>query len=157
MNKTIKNEVKDETAELLKSILADQYVIYTKARNYHWNVTGNLFLSLHEKFEEFYTELAEDIDEIAERIRTLGITAPGSMSEFIKLSGLKEEKENNVPSQFEMVENIENDLEYLIISINQAAEKIQSDYKDEITFGQLMELSEKYQKTNWMFKSLIQK
>ena len=83
----IKNEVKVEVAELLKPVLADQFVLYTKARNYHWNVTGNMFFALHEKFEELYDELANDIDEVAERIRTLGVYSPGSLNEFLKISG----------------------------------------------------------------------
>lgn len=153
----IKNEVKVEVAELLKPVLADQFVLYTKARNYHWNVTGNMFFALHEKFEELYDELANDIDEVAERIRTLGVFSPGSLNEFLKLSGIKEEKEGNIPTQMQMVENIVNDYEFLMIRINQAAEKIQSEYKDEVTFGQLTALCEKYQKHVWMLKSLITK
>ena len=61
------------------------------------------------KFEELYTELALDVDEIAEKIRALGVFAPGSMNEFLKLSGITEEKENNYPDQYQMTENIAND------------------------------------------------
>jgi starvation-inducible DNA-binding protein len=157
MNSVVKNEAKVEVAEVLKPVLADEYVMYTKLRNYHWNVTGNMFFELHELFEKLYNELADDIDEIAERIRTLGIYAPGSMSEFLELASIKEEKADSVPPQLEMVEKVVDDFEFLIISLNQAAEKIQSEYNDEVTFGQLLNLSEKYQKHSWMLKSLIQK
>ena len=144
-------------SESLKVSLADSYVLYLKTQNYHWNVTGNMFFALHEKFEELYDELANDIDEVAERIRTLGVYSPGSLNEFLKISGIKEEKEGNIPTQMQMVENIVNDYEFLMIRINQAAEKIQSEYKDEVTFGQLTALCEKYQKHVWMLKSLITK
>jgi DNA-binding ferritin-like protein len=79
------------------------------------------------------------------------------MSEFLELASIKEEKADSVPPQLEMVEKVVDDFEFLIISLNQAAEKIQSEYNDEVTFGQLLNLSEKYQKHSWMLKSLIQK
>ena len=155
MTQAIKNEVKVEIAESLKHILADQHILYMKLRNYHWNIKGNQFYILHEKFEELYDELANDIDEIAERIRTLGSYSPGTMSEMINLAGLKEEKENNYPSQNKMVENIVNDLDFLIIRITDSASKIQNDFNDEVTAGLLYNLSEKYEKNNWMLKAYL--
>ena len=156
MTHAVKNEVKVEIAEALKPILADQHVFYMKLRNYHWNITGDQFLSLHEKFEELYDELADDIDEIAERIRILGVYAPGSMSEFLELAGLKEEQKNRYPKQFEMVENIVNDLDFIIIRINDTALKLQNDFKDEVTAGMLYSIAEKYEKNNWMLKSMLE-
>ncbi len=82
-----------KTAEQLKKVLADSYTLYLKTQNYHWNVTGPQFRSLHLLFEEQYTELAAAIDVIAERIRALGHRAPGSYSEFSTLSSLKEAKD----------------------------------------------------------------
>lgn len=155
MTNKVKNDVKIEVAELLKPILADQYVLYTKTRNYHWNITGNLFYLLHEKFEDFYNELADDIDDIAERIRTLGVYAPGTMSEFTKLSGLKEEQEETYPDQITMAKNIIDDYEFLIIGIKNAAAKAQDEHKDEVTAGMLYELAEKYEKNVWMLKSTV--
>lgn len=81
--------------EELNRFLADSYVLYLKTQNYHWNVTGPHFHSLHEMFEEQYTELAEAIDGIAERIRMLGGKAPGSFSEFSTLKTLPEARDTD--------------------------------------------------------------
>lgn len=156
MKSVLKSEVKSEIAELLKPILADEQVLYIKVRNYHWNITGSQFFALHAKYEELYTELASDVDEIAEKIRALGVFAPGSMSEFLKLSGIKEEKENNHPDQYQMTENIANDYEFLSIRIKDAGTKVQN-LGDEVTAGQLYTLAEKYDKHIWMLKSMVQK
>lgn len=77
-------------AGALSKLLADTYTLYLKTHNYHWNVTGPQFHSLHLLFEGQYTELALAVDEIAERIRTLGVPAPGSYAEFSKLTSLTE-------------------------------------------------------------------
>lgn len=154
MKNIISNENKIKIAELLKPVLADQFVLYTKARNYHWNITGNMFFTLHTKFEELYNELAIDIDETAERIRTYGLNAPGTMSEFIKLSGLKEEAEGKYPDQFKMANNIANDYEFLAARLNEIAMKLQKEYNDEITAGKLYSVAERYEKHAWLLKSL---
>ena len=157
MKKTLTSESKVKIAELLKPVLADQFVLYTKARNYHWNVTGSLFLTLHIKFEELYTELALDVDETAERIRTYGLNAPGSMSEFLNLSGLKEEAPGNYPNQFEMAEKIANDYDFLATRVNELGFKVQTEFGDEITAGKLYGLAEKYEKHAWLLNSVLVK
>ena len=154
MTKTLSNEAKLKIAELLKPILADQFVLYTKARNYHWNVTGNMFFTLHIKFEELYTELANDIDETAERIRTYGLNAPGTMSEFLKLSGLKEEAEATYPDQFTMAKNISDDYDFIASRISEIGLKLQKQDSDEITAGKLYSIAERYEKHAWLLKSL---
>ncbi|MDF1612186.1 Dps family protein [Stygiobacter electus] len=154
MTKTLSNETKLKIAELLKPILADQFVLYTKARNYHWNVTGNMFFTLHIKFEELYTELANDIDETAERIRTYGLNAPGTMSEFLKLSGLKEEAEATYPDQFTMAKKISDDYDFIAARLNEVGLKLQKEYGDEITAGKLYSIAERYEKHAWLLKSL---
>ncbi|MGB9703010.1 MAG: Dps family protein [Candidatus Kapaibacteriota bacterium] len=151
---TLSNNEKTKIAEMLKPILADQFVLYTKARNYHWNVRGNMFFTLHLKFEELYIELANDVDETAERIRTYGLTAPGTMSEFLKLSELKEEAEANYPDQITMANNIANDYNSLASKINIISMKIQKDFSDEITAGKLYGIAERYEKHAWLLKSL---
>lgn len=80
-------------AEGLSQLLADTYTVYLKTHNYHWNVTGPMFSTLHAMFEEQYTELALAVDEIAERIRALGVFAPGSYSQFADLTSIEEEGE----------------------------------------------------------------
>lgn len=147
---------KTKIAEMLKPILADQFILYTKLRNYHWNVKGTHFLTLHKKFEELYNELAVDIDEIAERIRTYGLYAPGTLAEFLQLSNLKEEGEGNYPDQFEMVRKIANDYDTLADRIREIGNKIQSDFSDEVTASGLYNLTEKYEKHAWLLKSIIE-
>lgn len=156
MKNIISNEAKVKIAEMLKPILADQFILYTKARNYHWNITGNMFLEFHKKFEELYDELATDIDETAERIRTYGLNAPGTMSEFLKLSTLKEEAEGNYPDQFEMIKKIADDYDFLSSRVREIGYEIQSKFNDEVTAGKLFSLAERYEKHVWLLKSTLE-
>src|SRR5688572_18553791 len=89
----------DDVVSALKALLASSYTLYLKTHNYHWNVTGPMFTTLHTMFEVQYTELALAVDEIAERIRALDAYAPGSYSEFTKLSAVKEEAGHPVATQ----------------------------------------------------------
>jgi starvation-inducible DNA-binding protein len=91
MNMAKKTGNSAQIAEGLSHLLADTYTLYLKTHNFHWNVTGPMFTTLHTLFETQYTELALAVDEIAERIRTLGYPAPGSYSQFAKLASVKEE------------------------------------------------------------------
>lgn len=83
---------KNALIEELSGLLADSYVLYLKTQNFHWNVTGPNFQSLHVLFETQYTELATAVDEIAERIRTVGAPAPGTYAQFLKLAKVSEEE-----------------------------------------------------------------
>ena len=83
----------------LSALLGSSYLLYVKTHNYHWNVTGPMFTTLHTLFEAQYTELAMAIDEIAERIRSLGPYAPGSLAEFAKISAVREEAGIPQPSR----------------------------------------------------------
>lgn len=156
MKTTVLNEAKVEISELMKEVLADQFVLYTKARNYHWNVTGPQFYGLHGAFEKIYDELAEDIDNVAERIRVLGSKSPGTLKEFLSLSSLQEEP-GKYPDHLSMVQNIANDFETVIDKLNLAASKMQNEFNDEVSAGMFYSLVEKYQKTVWMLKSLLEK
>ena len=89
--RTAAPRVDEKVVRELSSLLASTYTLYTKTQNYHWNVTGPMFTTLHTLFETQYTELATAIDEIAERIRARGAFAPGSASEFTRLSAVKED------------------------------------------------------------------
>ena len=93
-----------EVVDTLAELLADTYTLYLKTHNFHWNVTGPMFSSLHTLFETQYTELALAVDEIAERIRALGAVAPGSYSEFTRLAAVKESK--GVPKAEGMIREI---------------------------------------------------
>jgi starvation-inducible DNA-binding protein len=92
-------EATQSVVEALKRLLATSYTLYLKTHNYHWNVTGPMFTTLHVMFETQYTELALAVDEIAERIRALDAYAPGSYTEFAKLSGVKEEVGHPAPTE----------------------------------------------------------
>ena len=91
INTGLKQENRSEIVEGLSKLLADSYTLYLKTHNYHWNVTGPMFTTLHELFEEHYLELAEAVDVIAERIRALGEFAPGSYQAFSKITEIQEE------------------------------------------------------------------
>ena len=86
LNTGISREDREQIANGLSRLLADSYTLYLKTHNYHWNVTGPQFNTLHQMFEGQYAELATAVDEIAERIRALGVKAPGSYSEFASLT-----------------------------------------------------------------------
>ncbi|MEO8402881.1 MAG: DNA starvation/stationary phase protection protein [Gammaproteobacteria bacterium] len=145
----MKNHTTKITEDLAK-LLADTYSLYLKTQNFHWNVTGLNFHSLHSMFEEEYIELATAVDEIAERIRALGAIAPASFSEFLKLTSLKEE--TSTPNAIEMVKKLLNDHETVIKHL-QSMMPIAQEAKDEATLDLLINRTEVHQKTAWMLRS----
>ena len=100
----ISEKDRNAIARGLSKVLADSYTLYLKTHNYHWNVTGPLFNTLHLMFETQYTELATAVDEIAERIRALGVPAPGSYKAFTALTEIEEE--TDVPGAEEMIRQL---------------------------------------------------
>lgn len=110
----------DMVVNALSTPLASSYTLYLKTQNYHWNVTGQMFSTLHDLFEAQYTEPATAIDEIAERIRALGAFAPGSYSAFTKLSAVREETGN--PEAMEMIRVLLADNEAVAASARQVVE-----------------------------------
>ncbi|MDR3478966.1 MAG: DNA starvation/stationary phase protection protein [Gammaproteobacteria bacterium] len=140
-------------ADELTHLLADTYILYTKTQNFHWNVTGPHFYSLHKMFEEQYKELAEAVDIIAERIRALKAVAPGSQSHFLKLSSIKEE--NGVPDARDMLKQLAKDHETLAhhatIIFATAAKT-----HDDATLDVLTERMRSHEKTAWMLRSSIE-
>lgn len=137
----------------LSKVLADSYMLYLKTHNYHWNVTGELFHSLHEQFEEQYTELAEAIDEIAERIRALGYRAPGTFQEFRKLTSIEEETER--PEAMEMVRRLAVGNEQVLRTAREAL-KPANDAEDEATIDLLTQRLHVHSKTAWMLRSHLE-
>ena len=138
----------------LSRLLADSFTLYLKTHNYHWNVTGPMFHTLHLMFEEQYTELAQAVDTIAERIRALGVYAPGSYSQFASLSSIKEEKK--VPKALDMVRALTLDNEQTARtarSVFPLAEK----GNDEATLDLLTQRIQVHEKTAWMLRSLLEK
>ncbi|MGD8426234.1 MAG: Dps family protein [Balneolaceae bacterium] len=141
------------TANALSKVLADSYMLYLKTHNYHWNVTGELFHSLHEQFEEQYNELATAVDEIAERIRALGYRAPGTFSEFNDLTSINEEVEE--PEALEMVRRLALGNEQVLRTAREALEPAKA-AEDEATVDLLTQRLHVHSKTAWMLRSHLE-
>ena len=138
-------------AEGLSRLLADTYTLYLKTHNYHWNVEGPMFNTLHLMFEQQYTELALAVDLIAERIRALGHPAPGSYSAYAKLATVKEA--TGVTSAEEMIRALAKDQESVVRtarSIFPATEKA----NDEPTADLLTQRMQVHEKTAWMLRAM---
>ncbi len=141
-----------EIAGGLSRLLADTYTLYLKTHNFHWNVTGPMFNTLHLMFEQQYTELATAVDEIAERIRALGEPAPGSYSQYAELSSIREE--TGVPSAEDMIRQLVADQEAVVRtarSVFPAAEAA----SDEPTADLLTQRMQVHEKTAWMLRSMV--
>ncbi len=152
VNIGIEEDTRAEIAAGLSRLLADTYTLYLKTHYFHWNVTGPMFQTLHLMFETQYTELALAVDLIAERIRALGFPAPGSYTEYAKLSSIPET--TSVPKATEMIKLLVEGQEAVCRtarSIYEAAEKA----SDEPTADLLTQRLQLHEKTAWMLRSLL--
>jgi len=149
----IKEQDRIDVAEKLKHLLADSYTLYLQTHNFHWNVTGPHFSELHLMFEEHYTELSAAVDEIAERIRTLDVPAPGTYSEFSKLSRIKEVV--GVPEAKEMVDLLTSGHESVVKTCRDVLETAQR-ANDESTVALVSDRMRVHEKTAWMLRALNQ-
>lgn len=147
----IKEKDRTNIAEGLKHLLADSYTLYLQTHNFHWNVTGPQFRELHLMFEEHYTELATAVDEIAERIRTLGVAAPGTYKAFAKLSSIKEVE--GVPEAKKMVELLTQGHEQVVKTCREAL-KVAQEADDESTAALVSDRMRVHEKTAWMLRAL---
>ena len=150
----ITEQNRQSVTEILSSILSDEYVLYTKTRNYHWNVVGPHFSDYHKTFEEQYEGLSDDIDEIAERIRALGFKVASSLSEFQKNSQVKEHPGEYLNANT-MVSNLLADHENIIQTIRENI-SVGEKYEDIGTEDFLTALLEKHEKTAWMLRSILE-
>jgi len=141
-----------EISHGLFKLLADTYLLYIKTQNFHWNVTGAHFKSLHELFESHYTELALAVDEIAERIRALGEYAPGSYEKFSKLSNIEEQ--TTVPDWKNMVIDLVIGHETVIKTARAMLDLVEK-AKDEVTLGLLVDRLSVHEKTAWILRSFV--
>ncbi len=139
-------------AEGLSRLLADTYTLYLKTHNFHWNVTGPMFNTLHLMFEQQYSELAQAVDEIAERIRALGVIAPGSYAQFAELTSVQEEV--GTPSAEEMIAQLVKDQETVVRTARQVIPTAE-DANDEPTADLLTQRMQIHEKTAWMLRSMI--
>lgn len=152
MNSGFENKHKEKVANGLASFLADSYTLYLKTQNFHWNVTGPRFPQLHAMFEEQYRELAEAVDEIAERIRALGAKSPGTFKEFSKLAGIDDFEGPFVSEK--MVEDLKEGHEKAASKAAEVAQ-IASDSGDEASADLLISRIKTHEKTAWMLRSLM--
>jgi starvation-inducible DNA-binding protein len=143
---------REAITEGLSRLLADTYTLYLKTHNYHWNVTGPMFQTLHLMFEDQYNELALAVDLIAERIRALGAPAPGSYTAFTALSSVPED--HDVPDATEMIRRLvvgQETVARTARSVFPAVEKAH----DEPTADLLTQRLQIHEKTAWMLRSLL--
>ena len=138
----------------LSRLLADTYTLYLKTHNFHWNVTGPMFQTLHLMFETQYTELADAVDLIAERIRALGFPAPGSYREFAELTSIQEERgQVNAEKMIELLVQGQEAVVRTARSIFPLVDRVH----DEPTADLLTQRMQTHEKTAWMLRSLVQK
>ncbi|MDJ0795005.1 MAG: Dps family protein [Woeseiaceae bacterium] len=152
LNTGIDREDREAIAGGLSRLLADSYTLYLKTHNYHWNVTGPQFNTLHQMFEEQYTELATAVDEIAERIRALGIKAPGSYVEFSDLTSIKEG--NGEETAEEMIRQLAIGQETVVRTAREAFPAA-DDANDEPTADLLTQRMQSHEKNAWMLRSML--
>jgi starvation-inducible DNA-binding protein len=147
----ITEQHRTQIAEGLSRLLADTYTLYLKTHNYHWNVTGPMFNTLHQMFESQYTELATAVDEIAERIRALGFPAPGSYAEFARLTSLTEGQAG--ASAEEMIRQLAKDQE-AVVRTARTIFPLVDEAHDEPTADLLTQRMQIHEKTAWMLRSM---
>ena len=145
-------DTRKEIADGLSRLLADTYTLYLKTHYFHWNVTGPMFQTLHLMFETQYTELALAVDLIAERIRALGFTAPGSYTQYAKLSSIPET--TSVPKATEMIKLLVEGQE-AVCRTARSIYPIADKASDEPTADLLTQRLQLHEKTAWMLRSLL--
>ena len=138
--------------DALKHVLADSYALYLKTQNYHWNVEGPYFKTLHLLFEEQYSDLALAIDELAELIRGLGEKAPGSWTTYAKLTHIADGDEHADAAT--MVEELAADQQRIQTCLQEALDVAQ-DANDEVVSGVLIERMTVHRKNQWMLRSSL--
>lgn len=148
----IDEKARKKIGDGLSHLLADTYTLYLKTHNFHWNVTGPMFNTLHLMFETQYNELALAVDLIAERIRALGFTAPGTYRDFARLTSLKEEED--VPSAEDMIRILVKDQE-AVVRTARSIFPVVDDAHDEPSADLLTQRMQVHEKTAWMLRSML--
>lgn len=152
INIGIKESARKEIVVGLTKVLADTFVLYFKTHQFHWNVTGPMFNTLHLMFEGQYTEMWTATDAIAERIRSLGEPVPGSLQQFIEISAIKETKE--VPAATDMIKLLVEGHETLVRTIREVFAAVEAG-NDEASADLLTQRLQIHEKTAWMLRSLL--
>ena len=145
-------DIMSDLVSNLHKVLSDTYALYLKTQNYHWNVTGEHFCTLHSLFQEQYEDLAEAVDEIAERVRMLGEKTPGNFSFFVKNSTVKDGDES---LQWKgMVQDLAAD-QQVISKVLKGCLSIAQEQNDECTVDLLVGRLKVHEKNKWMMDSLL--
>lgn len=149
----IEQKDRQRLADELSKLLADTYGLYLKTHNFHWNVTGPMFQTLHLMFEEHYTELATAVDQVAERIRALGHFAPGSYAAFGRLSSIPDAVD--VPKANEMIAQLVEGHETVVRTARQVAVAAE-EAGDQATADLATQRLQLHEKNAWMLRSLLE-
>ncbi len=150
----IGNKDRRKIADGLSRVLADTYTLYLKTHNYHWNVTGPMFQTLHLMFEQQYNELALAVDSVAERIRALGHVAPGTYGAYAKLTSIAEE--DGIPAATAMIANLVKGHETVARTAREVF-PVADKANDQPTADLLTQRLQIHEKTAWMLRSLLAK
>ncbi|MEP7377482.1 MAG: DNA starvation/stationary phase protection protein [Chitinophagaceae bacterium] len=153
VNIGISEKNRQAVATALNQLLADEHILYNKTRNYHWSVEGPSFMEFHKLYEAQYTALAETIDQIAERIRTIGHFAEGRLKEIIKLATLDEPEAPT--DQAKQIENLETDHETMINKLRKLIKDFDEKYKDIGSSDFVTGLLKEHEKMAWMLRSYL--
>jgi len=153
VNIGITEKNRQAVATELNKLLADEHVLYNKTRNYHWSIEGPSFMEFHKLYEQQYDDFAEVIDEIAERIRTIGHFAEGRLKEILKLASLDEPEAPT--NQTEQISNLEADHEILIIRLRKLIKDFDEKYKDIGSSDFVTGLLKQHEKMAWMLRSYL--
>ena len=154
VNIGLTNDARAGMIKNLNTLLADEHLLYTKTRNYHWNVTGIHFVTLHEIFEQQYDRLKVMADEIAERTRKLGGISIGTMAEFTKEARLSESP-GTIPEAADMIANLLDDHEHIISNLRDDIDACAEEYGDEGTADLLVGTMRSHEEMAWMLRSLL--
>jgi starvation-inducible DNA-binding protein len=155
INIGLSDEQREGVINFLNQDLADAYVLLVKTKKYHWDVIGPQFRTLHELWEEHYEALTENIDEIAERIRTLGGYPVGTMEGFLEIATLQEHA-GEIPSATGMVAQLVEDHEQVVRNLREHINSCAEEFHDQGTADFLTELMEEHEEIAWMLRSFIE-
>ncbi len=155
LNIGLTDEQRQGVSELLNHDLADSYLLLIKTKKYHWDVVGPQFRSLHQLWEEQYQALTENIDAVAERVRTLGFFPIGTAEGFLKYSSISEHT-GDVPSADRMVANLVDDHEQIIRNLREHIDQCAEQFHDQGTADFLTGLMEQHEQMAWMLRSFIE-
>ena len=153
VNIGISEKNRQSVALALNQLLADEHILYNKTRNYHWSIEGPSFMEFHKLYEAQYDQLAEMIDEIAERIRTIGHFAEGRLKEILKLANLEEPEAPT--DQAAQIANLEADHEVIIIKLRKLIKDFDEKYKDIGSSDFVTGLLKQHEKMAWMLRSYL--